>query len=150
MSANELKKLVAQRIELMAKRELADAQHAEAIEVIDKDEHDVLVDIANCVAEPDSKVAPKKRPKPNTRRPDHDKIAKQYADFEPAATGCLCGCGEDVDEHVSFVRGHQKRLQSIALAVEAGKMMHFRLSPGGKNYAILQGWMTDRFEGIDD
>lgn len=139
---NELKRLVAQRIELMAKRELADAQYVESVEAIDKEMLAVLEGIAACVAETDVKLPSKKRPKPNTRRPDHDGIAKKYSDFEPAASGCLCGCGEHVDDGVNFVKGHQKRLQSIALAVEAGKLSSFKMSAKGATYATHQGWVS--------
>ncbi len=140
MSASELKRLVAKRVELMAKRELADAQHAEAVEAIGKEMLEVLESIATCVAEPDSKAAPKRRTKPNTRRPDHDKIAKLYADFEPAASGCLCGCGEHVADDANFVNGHSGRLKSIALAVAAGKLHADKLSVAGGDHANAQGW----------
>lgn len=144
MSATELKRLVAQRVELMAKRELADAQHAEAVEAIDKEMLTLLEAIATCVSEPDSKQAPKKRAKPNTKRqPDFDKVAKKYADFEPAATGCLCGCGEHVADDLNFVRGHQNHLRSIAGAVEADKLSRFKMSAEGKHYAIAQGWVSE-------
>ena len=143
MAANELKKLVAQRVELRARRELADAQHAEAVDAIKSEELSILVAIADCVAEPDSKQVPKKRGKPNVKRqPDFDKIAKQYEDFEPAASGCLCGCGEDVTEGTSFVRGHQHRLRSIAGAVEVGKLERYKLSVLGDAYAVKQGWVA--------
>lgn len=143
MAANELKKLVAQRVELMAKRELADAQHAEAVESIDREMLTLLEAIATCVSAPDVKLPSKKRAAKNTRRPDHDAIAKKYADFEPAASGCLCGCGEDVDEHVNFVKGHQKRLQSIAMAVEAGKLGPEKMSMPGLEYASGQRWVEN-------
>jgi len=142
MAANELKKLVAQRVELMAKRELADAQHEEAVEAIGKEMLTVLEAIATCVAEPDSKAAPKKRATPNTRRPDHDATAKRYEGFSPDQTGCICGCGEHVDEHINFVKGHQKRLQSMALAVEAGKLERYKLSVTGDAHAVKQGWVA--------
>lgn len=150
MSANELKSLLENRNECMSALRDIKELHERSVASLNVLLLEALEAIADHVEGSAPKPAQKKRPKPNTRRPDHDATAKRYADLEPCSTGCLCGCGEHVDDGVNFVKGHQKRLQSIALAVEAGKMMHFRLSPGGKNYAILQGWMTDRFEGIDD
>lgn len=143
MSASELKRLVATRIELMAKRELADAQHAEAVDAIEKEMASTNEAIAACVSAPDVKLPSKKRAAKNTRRPDHDAIAKKYADFEPAASGCLCGCGEHVAEGTNFVKGHQKRLQSIALAVEAGKLGPEKMSMPGLEYASGQGWVEN-------
>lgn len=125
----------------MAKRELADAQHEEAVEAIGAEMLTVLEAIATYVAEPGTKAAPKRRA--NKPQPDHDRVAKQYADFEPAATGCLCGCGEDAAPGAIFVKGHSPRLKSIALAVEAGKLDRDKVSDAGWSHAVTQGWVKD-------
>ena len=141
MAANELKTLIAKRIELLAETELANAQHEERLSVLGVEMLDVLEGIAKCVEADTPKPPPKKRAK-KPKQPDHDATAKRYADFEPATTGCLCGCGEDVDEWSSFVRGHQHKLRSIALAVEAEKLPVDKLSDAGQAHAVAQGWMT--------
>ena len=140
--ANELKTLITKRVELLAETELANAQHEERMSVLSAEMFEVLEGIADHVESDTPKPAPKKRANPKKpKQPDHDKVAKQYADFEPCPTGCLCGCGEDVAEGASFVRGHQHKLRSIALAVAAGKLSSNKLSDAGKAYAIAQEWM---------
>ncbi len=141
--ANELKALIAKRVELLARLELAHAQHAEAIEEIDTEMLSVLEDIATYVeAGQGTKTAPKRRTKPKPKEPDHDATAKRYADFDPSPNGCLCGCGEDVNSGSNFVKGHQNRLRSIALAVAACKMSRTTMSNEGQNYAINMSWIS--------
>ena len=140
MAANELKTLIAKRIELLAETELANAQHEERLSVLCVEMLEVLEGIAKCVEADTPKPPPKKRAK-KPKQPDHDATAKRYADFEPAASGCLCGCGEDVDGS-SFVRGHQHKLRSIALAVAAGSLSPSKMSNEGQNHAINQSWIS--------
>lgn len=144
MAANELKRLISQRVELLAKLELANAQHEESVDAIDKDMSLVNEAIASCVSQTDIKLPAKKRAK--SRQPNHDAVAKRYADFEPAASGCLCGCGEDVGQGGLFVNGHHKKLHSIALAVHAGKLSPDKLSDAGRAYAVKKKWMGDDAE----
>ena len=93
---------------------------------------------------PASKIAPKKRQSAgSSRQPNHESTAKKYEDFEPAASGCLCGCGEHVAEGAPFVRGHQHRLRSIALAFEAGKIEREKMSQAGYDYAVSKGWIVE-------
>jgi hypothetical protein len=141
--ANELKKLVAQRIEIMARQELAEAQHAEVLDAIGRDMTATNEAIAICVSAPTIKPTPKRRATKNTRRPDHDAIAKKYADFDPAASGCLCGCGEHVAEGTNFVKGHHKSLESIARAAHAGKMSPDKMSLPGFKYAVSKEWIAE-------
>lgn len=124
----------------MAKRELADAQHAEAVDEIDKEMAATNEAIAAHASAPDVKLPGKKRAAKNTRRPDHDKAAKKYADFEPAATGCICGCGDHVEDGVNFSKGHQNQLRSIAGAYDADKLSRDKMSDAGFEYALAQEW----------
>ena len=141
--ANELKALLTRRAELNDEARVEDGRHEDTMQIIKAELHSVLDNIADCVEADTPKPAPKRRGKPNVKRaPDHDKAAKKYADFEPAATGCICGCGEHVDDGVNFVKGHQNQLRSIAGAVQAGRLSEDHLNDAGKAYAIAQEWMV--------
>jgi hypothetical protein len=139
--ANELKALFEERAKLMARSDEVEGEYNLQRSDIDEQMRGVLERIAVCVEEERcSKSAPKKRTRPKSKEPDHDATAKRYAGFEPRSTGCLCGCGKDVDEGTNFVKGHQNRLRSIALAVAAGKLPADKMSTAGGDYANTQGW----------
>ncbi len=72
--------------------------------------------IAPDVSEP----APRKRRAP--RASGDYPVPKKYIDREPAASGCLCGCGEDPTEGSQFIRGHAHTLSAIVKFVEAHKL----------------------------
>lgn len=69
---------------------------------------------------PAPKKKPKKKAPPGGRKTNVDRAAKEYMNYEPKASGCLCGCGEEVTG--KFVRGHHHRLRAIVDAVEADKL----------------------------
>ncbi len=71
---------------------------------------------------------------------DHKRLGSGR--LSPEGLTCLCGCGEDVSEGASFVKGHQKRLRSIALAVNAEKLNALKMSSAGFQHAVSQGWVT--------
>lgn len=76
---------------------------------------------------PPPKKKPRKKAPPGGRKTNVERAAKEYADYEPAASGCLCGCGEDCNG--SFVRGHHHRLNAIVAAVDAGSLPFNTISP---------------------
>ncbi len=137
--ASLLKDLIKERFEAAGRKQRITDEYNAEISRIDADLLDTLEAIADHV-EADTPKPAKKRTKKSPPQPNHDKVAKDCADFEPAASGCLCGCGEHVADDVNFVRGHQKRLQSIARAVAAGKLPADKLSIAGGDYANAQGW----------
>lgn len=141
--ANELKTLITRRLTLLELGAKADEEYRLKREDIDSDLLEVLEQIADHAqaSEASPKPAPKRRTKPKVKEPDHDAVAKKYDDFEPSASGCRCGCGEDVVPGSDFVRGHQNRLKSIALAVKAGALDSDKLSHAGNQYALAQGWV---------
>lgn len=140
--ANELKALLTRQAELLAQVDEAEGKYNVERANIDEELRDVLERIAVCAAEGlDAKPTPKRRTKKAPPQPDHDKVAKHYVDFDPAASGCLCGCGKHVDEGTNFIRNHDKKLKSIALAVDAGKLSANKMSDAGRTYAMNQGWI---------
>ena len=87
-------------------------------------------------------------------QPNHEKAAKKYDGYEPALSGCACGCGEQPGSG-DFVIGHQRRLSSIVGAVNAG-LLDFSAIPR-QAYArviatpdISQGLKTQILEVLDE
>lgn len=76
--------------------------------------------------------APRKKrtPKPATEL----KVPKKYIDREPAASGCLCGCGEDPTQGSQFIRGHAHTLSAIVKFVEADKLPFESIPPHAHQY----------------
>lgn len=62
-------------------------------------------------------AAPKRR-----RGPDPEKAAKKYGDYEPAQSGCLCGCGEEPATGNAFVKGCARKFTAIIAAIGAEKL----------------------------
>ena len=88
----------------------------------------------------DTADAPAKRA---TRKPNHGNAAKKYADFEPAESGCLCGCGDDAPEGTSFIVGHHRRLFAIVGAVEAGLLDFDKIAPHSYEYLVASGRINE-------
>ncbi len=133
MAASELKQLIEKRREIRAKQRS-----------LDLDFDDIGKRMAEIAEESDvaSRQPAKKKAAKKSREPNHDAVAKRYADLVPCPTGCLCGCGEDVGQGGVFVKGHQQQLKSIALAVEADKLPVNKLSDAGLAHAEDKGWVT--------
>jgi hypothetical protein len=131
----QLKELMTKREELRVKMDEMRSEYMKLGE-----------DMALCIeadALPLSNAAPRKRTPAKPKAPNYEATAKRYEDFEPAESGCLCGCGEHVDEGTLFVRGHQHRLRSIALAFEAGKIARDKMSDDGYAHSVSQGWIVE-------
>ena len=85
-------------------------------------------------AEPSAASAPRK--KAGKRQPDHKKAGIKYKNYEPAAAGCLCGCGEDVEGGKAFVQGHHRRLGSIVGAVNADELDISAIAPHAIDHVL--------------
>lgn len=109
---DELKELLKQRKLIQLEIEQLKLSHASLGEDIAALVEDGVLD----------KLAPKSRAKPKPKKLDLDEVAKKYADWEPAAGGCMCGCGEDTPEGHRFLRRHKHVLGLIVQAVDADKL----------------------------
>lgn len=87
--------------------------------------------------------APRKRAPRNQRQFDHEKTRRDFEDFTPAESGCLCGCGEETEPGQLFVKGHWKRLERIARGFEAGIVEKEKMSEAGYKHAVSKGWIVE-------
>ena len=127
--------------ELISKREQLESSKSDIdIQIAEVDKEIASATIKEYTSQI-SKQAPKKR-QAKPRGFNHEATAARYEDFEPAETGCLCGCGEHVPEGSLFVKGHWRNLESIARAFEAGKLHREKMSQAGYNYAVTKGWIN--------